>query len=75
MAFIVRIIFAPGSDPAFLNKNYDTTYRAKNAARFGTQEAAEKAAARAAQMFRFGVPFVESVLDADAGDGSEPTDT
>lgn len=74
MAFIVRILFAPGSTPAYVNNHNDTTYRAKNAARFATREEAEKAQARAASLYRFGIPFVESVPDADAGDGGQPAD-
>ena len=67
MAFVVRIMFAPGSDPAYLNSKYDTTYRAKKATRFCTRQEAERAAARCSEMFRFGVPFLEPVPDGDAG--------
>lgn len=74
MVFVVRLIFAPEGDHAYLKDNGDWTWSARKAARFGSEAEAESARQQAALDYGLSLPYVEPVPDADAGDGSEPTD-
>lgn len=72
MVFVVRLIFAPEGDHAYLMQNGDWTWSERKAARFKTEAEAEGARQQAALDYGLSLPYVEPVPAADAGgDGGD----